>query len=98
MASARDAVGQFERQAALRAARAQSLDETIARFQTEHGEAEAALIAVRSEQVGTEGAADLLPQLAAARQTAAAARETASAARTALDVETRERAGRQRRL
>ncbi len=56
MAGARDAVAQFERQAALRAARAQSLDETIARFQAEHAEAETALIAVRAEHAGAAGA------------------------------------------
>jgi len=98
MTGARDAVAQFERQAALRAARAQSLDETIARFQAEHTEAETALTAVRVETAGATGAADLAPQLADARQASAAAREAAAAARTALDVETRERSGRQRRL
>jgi chromosome segregation protein len=98
MTGARDAVAQFERQAALRAARAQSLDETIARFQAEHAEAETALTAVRAETAGATGAADLAPQLADARQASAAAREAAAAARAALDVETRERSGRQRRL
>ncbi|PTS87094.1 MULTISPECIES: AAA family ATPase [unclassified Caulobacter] len=98
LAGARDAVAQFERAAALRAARAQSLDETIARFEAEHTEVEAALAVVRTEHEGISGSADLAPQLAEARQAAAAAREAAGAARTALDVETRERAGRQRRL
>ncbi len=98
LTGARDAVAQLERAAALRAARAQSLDETIARFQAEHAEAETALTAVRAERAGATGAGDLAPQLAEARQAAAAAREAASTARAALDVETRERAGRQRRL
>jgi len=98
LAGARDAVAQFERAAALRAARAQSLDETIARFQAEHAEVEAALTAVRAEQAVASGAANMAPQLTQARQAAAAAREAAGAARSALDVETRERAGRQRRL
>ncbi|ALL12148.1 AAA family ATPase [Caulobacter henricii] len=98
LAGARDAVAQFERTAALRAARAQSLDETIDRFESEQAEAEAALAAVRAEHAGATAVADLAPQLAEARQAAATAREAASAARTALDVETRERAGRQRRL
>lgn len=98
LTGAREAVTRFEREAAQREARAQSLDDTIARFEGERVEADAALAAVRAESLGTESAADLAPQLATARQAATAAREAAAAARSALDQETRETAGRARRL
>jgi hypothetical protein len=87
-------VTRYEREAAQREARAQSLDDTIARFEAERVEADTALAAVRAESAGTESAADLAPRLAAARQAATAAREAAAAARSALDQETRETAGR----
>jgi chromosome segregation protein len=98
LTGAREAVTRYEREAAQREARAQSLDDTIARFEAERVEAETALTAVRAESAGVESAADLAPQLAAARQAANAAREAAAAARSALDQETRETAGRARRL
>ncbi len=98
LTGAREAVTRFERESAQREARAQSLDDTIARFEGERVEADTALNAVRAESAGAESVADLAPQLAAARQAATAAREAAAAARSALDQETRETAGRQRRL
>ncbi|TCS18059.1 chromosome segregation protein SMC [Caulobacter sp. BK020] len=98
LTGAREQVARYEREAAQREARAQSLDDTIARFEAERVEAEAALAAVRAESAGVESAEDLAPRLAAARQAAAAAREAAAAARSALDQETRETAGRARRL
>jgi chromosome segregation protein len=98
LTGAREAVTRFEREAAQREARAQSLDDTIARFEAERVEADTALAAVRAESAGAESAEDLAPRLAAARQAATAAREAAAAARSALDQETRETAGRARRL
>ena len=98
LTGAREQVARYEREAAQREARAQSLDDTIARFEGERAEADTALNAVRAESAGAESVADLAPQLAAARQAATAAREAATAARSALDQETRETAGRQRRL
>ncbi|MGR4862301.1 AAA family ATPase [Caulobacter sp. LARHSG274] len=98
LTGAREQVARHEREAAQREARAQSLDDTIARFEAERVEAETALAAVRAESAGVESAEDLAPQLAAARAAATAAREVAAAARSALDQETRETAGRQRRL
>jgi len=98
LTGAREQVARYEREAAQREARAQSLDDTIARFEAERAEAETALAAVRAESAGVESAEDLAPRLAAARQAAAAAREAAAAARSALDQETRETAGRARRL
>jgi len=98
LTGAREAVTRYEREAAQREARAQSLDDTIARFEGERAEADTALAAVRAESARAESVADLAPQLAAARQAATAAREAAAGARSALDQETRETAGRQRRL
>jgi chromosome segregation protein len=98
LTGAREQVARYEREAAQREARAQSLDDTIARFEGERVEAETALNAVRAETAGATSVADLAPQLAAARQAATAAREAAAAARSALDLETRETAGRARRL
>ncbi|MBO9706882.1 MAG: AAA family ATPase [Caulobacter sp.] len=98
LSQAREQVARHEREAAQREARAQSLDDTIARFEAERVEADTALAAVRAEHQAAAAVADLAPQLAAARQAATAAREAAAAARSALDQETRETAGRARRL
>jgi len=98
LTGAREQVARHEREAAQREARAQSLDDTIARFEAERVEAETALAAVHAENAAAQAVADLAPQLAAARQAATSAREAAAAARSALDQETRETAGRQRRL
>ncbi|MBQ1541868.1 MAG: chromosome segregation protein SMC [Caulobacteraceae bacterium] len=99
VAQAREAVERLAREQARRDARAQSLDETIARFDAERLEAETALAAARAEAEGqAQGEEDLAPRLSAAREAAAQAREAAAAARTALDLETRERDSRTRRV
>jgi chromosome segregation protein len=98
LGQARDAMDALEREGARRDARALSLDETIARFETERAEAEAALAAARVQAQSEAGVEDLTPALEAARAAAGEAREAASAARSALDVERRERDGRARRL
>ncbi|MBI1684564.1 chromosome segregation protein SMC [Caulobacter hibisci] len=95
---ARETVARYEREAAQREARAQSLDDTIARFEAERVEADEALSAVRAEHAAAQSVGDLAPQLLAARQAATAAREAAAAARSALELENRERSGRQRRV
>ncbi|HEX6866870.1 MAG TPA: chromosome segregation protein SMC [Caulobacteraceae bacterium] len=98
LGAARDTVEHLTREADRRDARAQSLDETIARFEAERGEAEAALkTAEAAAQDGVTGE-DQSPVLEAARERAAAAREAVAAARSALEVETRERNGRAMRL
>src|SRR5205085_2887305 len=81
-----------------REARAQSLDETIARFEAERGEAEAALERAKGDAEALPATGDLGPQLEDARTAAAAAREAASKARADLDQERREREGRAQRL
>ncbi len=95
---AREALETLARDGARRDARAQSLDETIHRFEAERAElagqlteAEAALAAV------APGARDR-GELEAARAIAAGARTEEASARAAYDVERRERDGRQRRL
>ena len=98
LTGAREIVTRYEREAAQREARALSLDDIIVRFEAERVEADTALAAVRAESAAAEAVADLAPQLAAARHAASAAREAAAAARSARDQETRETAGRQRRL
>ena len=98
LAQAREAVDGFAREAARTEARAQSLSETIARFEAELVEAEAGVSAARGEADGLPLQADLAPALASARQAAAACREAAAAARSALDMERREREGRAQRL
>jgi len=96
--TARQAVERLAHEAARRDARAQSLDETIARFEAEKTEAETALASARADASDDGTAENLSPMLDAARATAVAAREAASQARAAVDIETRERDGRSRRL
>jgi chromosome segregation protein len=98
VAQAREGVDRFAREQARRDARAQSLDETIARFEAELAETEAALALVRGETEALPPPDDLAPRLSAARAAAATAREAAGEARAALDVERRERSGREQRL
>ncbi len=98
LSAARAALERFDREAALKAQRATSLDDLIGRFEAEHGEYEAQLAAVSLEAGGGEAEAGDLPErLQAARAAAASAREADAQARAALDLETRERAGRARR-
>ena len=98
MGQARDEAERHAREAARRDARAQSLDETIARFAVEKSEAEAALERTREDASALPASADLGPSLEAARAEAATARETAAKARADLDLERREREGRAQRL
>ncbi len=110
VAEAREAVERFARDAARRDARAQSLDETIARFAAETEAARAAAEAAQGEVAALQaavaeaqadapaepGAANDAP-LAAARAASAAARQGDAEARAALEAERRAREGRQRR-
>lgn len=98
LGAARDAMDALARESARREARAQSLDETIARFETEAAEAAEALAAAEAEAAARAHNEIFLAPVADAREAAAAAREDASNARAALDIERRERDGRQRRL
>ena len=96
--AARDESERYARESARRDARAQSLDETIARFEAERLEAEAALAAAKNDAEQLPMSEDLTPQLDAARTEAGAAREAAAKARSDLDMERREREGREQRL
>jgi chromosome segregation protein len=98
LAPLRDALEYFGREFARREARAQSLDETIARFDAERGEAETTLALAIQEGEDPTGGADLSPMLTAAREKAAEAREAAAHARADLEHETRSRQTRLHRL
>ena len=98
IARAREEVERHARESARRDARAQSLDETIARFAAERGDAETAFQAANAEADAMPASEDFGPQLDAARTVAAQARELASTARADLDLERREREGRAQRL
>ncbi len=95
---AREAMEAIAREGARRDARAQSLDETIARFEGERVEAEGQLQVAESDAAANAVSDTLGPRLSQARQAAAEAREAAAGARSALDVEQRLREGRQSRL
>ncbi|HUO23993.1 MAG TPA: AAA family ATPase [Caulobacteraceae bacterium] len=95
---AREALDGLTREGARRDARAQSLDETIARFEEERAEAEGALQVAEEAAVQATASDGLGPRLTEARQASAVAREAASSARSALDVERRLREGRKSRL
>ncbi|MBW8814927.1 MAG: AAA family ATPase [Caulobacterales bacterium] len=94
---ARAALERFEREAALKEARAASLDDLIGRFEVELAEHEAALAAVLGEADAGDDR-ELAERLAAARAAAGPARDTAAHARAAYEMEIRERDGRARRL
>jgi len=98
LGQARSALERMEREGARREAQAQSLDDMIGRFEAELAEAEAHHAAVLAEVTVASADGDLAAVLAKARAAAGPAREAAAAARSALDVETREREGRARRL
>ena len=95
---AREALARVQHDVARRDARAQSLKETIARFEAERAEAEAALQAAKQDVEALPATGGIGPALEAARTAAAAAREVASQARSEVELERREREGRQRRL
>jgi len=96
--SARQALEALEREGARRDARAQSLDETIARFEAERSELARQLADAEAALAGFAPVEGADAALAAAREAAAEARAIESAARASLDVERRERDGRARRL
>ena len=96
--AAREEVDRWAREIARRDARAQSLDETIARFDAERAEAETAAGAARSAFEGLSTDDSAATRLTETRAAAVAAREAAARARAALDAETRERASRAGRL
>ena len=95
---AREALEALSREGARRDARAQSLDETIARLEDERAEGQAQLATAEAEAATGTQSDTLGPRLSQARQAAAEAREAAASARSALDVERRLREGRMGRL
>jgi chromosome segregation protein len=95
---ARDRVESLMRDQTRREARAQALDETVARLDGEVAEAKAALEAAQSVEAPSETIAGLRDELAAARVAADAARQAAQIARSTRDEEARDRAGREQRL
>ena len=96
--TARTALERFDREAARKEAHAASLDDVIGRFQAEHAEHARALASVEATRAADAGDSDLAERLAIARAAAGPARETAAGARAALELETREKGGRARRL
>jgi chromosome segregation protein len=96
--SARERLEALVRESARRDARAQSLDETIARFEAERAEHAAQLADAEIQLSDAPDEPAGLEALRAAREAAGAARAAESNARAALDVERREREGRERRL
>jgi len=97
-ARAREAVERLEREGARRDARAQSLDEAIARLRVDHDEADAHCAAARAEAVETSRDEGVAEALSEARRVASAAREAAAAAKSALDIEVGVAEARLRRL
>ncbi|HEX4199452.1 MAG TPA: chromosome segregation protein SMC [Caulobacteraceae bacterium] len=91
LAQARQALEVHAREAARRDARVASLDETIARFETEMAEAEAHRVQAREAAEALGARPDPATPFAEARAAAVAARDAAAAARSALDIEVRER-------
>ncbi|WP_292084417.1 MULTISPECIES: chromosome segregation protein SMC [unclassified Brevundimonas] len=96
--AARDRVESLMRDQTRREARAQALDETVARLDSEVAEAKTALEAAQSVEAPSETIAGLRDELAAARVAADAARQAAQTARSTRDEEARDRAGREQRL
>jgi chromosome segregation protein len=95
--AARRRLESLERENALREARAQSLQDTVARFEAERAELAGQLTEASSALEGLAQEGARLPALEAARAAAAAAREAETAARAALNVELKEREARGRR-
>ncbi|MED5538722.1 MAG: AAA family ATPase [Pseudomonadota bacterium] len=96
--AARDRVESLTRDQTRREARAQALDEALARLAAEVAEAEAALAAAQTVEAPSETLAGLRDDLAAARAAADAARIAAQTARSDRDAEARDRQGREQRL
>jgi chromosome segregation protein len=97
-ARARESVERLEREAARHDARAQSVDDAIARLRSDHREAQAQSAAARGDAIALATDPELIGRLAQARTLAAAAREAAAKAKSTLDVEVRVAEARHRRL
>jgi len=98
VARARESMERLERDGARRDARAQSLDETIARFDAELAEAKDAVASAEDGAAAITLDDDLAEQLRTARAAARDAREASATARAAVDAEVRERDAREQRL
>jgi chromosome segregation protein len=98
LGAAREEMERHTRESARREAQAASLSQTIARFEIEKAEAEAALTQALALERGLEADEAAPALLAKVRAAATAAREAAAAARATLDLETRERASHAGRL
>ncbi|HZV84942.1 MAG TPA: AAA family ATPase, partial [Brevundimonas sp.] len=96
--AARDRLETLGREQARREARAQALDETLARLTEEVEAARAALADARGDEAPSETLHALRAELGAARTAADGARGAAATARVERDAEAREVAGRQARL
>ena len=97
LTQARVALERLDRDAALKAQRAASLDDLIDRFAVELAEHEGQLAAVEAEAGGDDASEDLATRLLEARAIAGPAREAAASARSAYEMEVREHQGRARR-
>lgn len=97
VAAARDVAEHLAREQARNEARAQGLDDTIARLEGELAEAQAA-VAAATGSADDGDTAPLMTQLGTARAAAETARAEASQARVAFDAEARDRQARERRL
>jgi chromosome segregation protein len=95
---ARQGAEALEREGARRDARAQSLDETIGRFEAERAELAGQAAEADAALGATDDGSGARQGLDAARAVASEARANEAACRAALDVERRERDGRARRL
>lgn len=98
VAAARQKHETLAREQARREARAQALDEALARLEAEHAEAGAAAAAEQADDGGSETLDALRAELAAAREAAGEARAAAAQARVERDAEARERQQRAQRL
>ncbi|HUZ13055.1 MAG TPA: chromosome segregation protein SMC [Caulobacteraceae bacterium] len=96
--AARQALAVLEREGARLDARAQSLDETIGRFEAERAELAGEADAAAAGLAGVADGAAAAAALARARTLAAQARALEAGRRAALDLEQRERDARRQRL
>ncbi|WP_312127214.1 chromosome segregation protein SMC [Brevundimonas sp.] len=96
--SARDRLEHLRREQTRKEARAQSLDETVARLEAETAEAQEAYDAAQSVEAPSETIATLRGDLNAARAAADNARQAAQNARSRRDEEARDRQQREQRL
>lgn len=96
--SARDRLEHLRREQTRKEARAQSLDETVARLEAETTEAQEAYDAAQSVEAPSETIATLRGELNAARAAADTARQAAQNARSRRDEEARDRQQREQRL